>query len=86
VALAAPEDVPAGELEALIRVSGKGLVDRTLLFDLFRGGKLGEGRKSLGFHVTLQAADRTLEEGDLAKFLDRLGRAAEAKGCELRRE
>ena len=36
------------------------------VFDIFRGEKLGAGKKSVAFRVTLRASDRTLtvEEAD----------------------
>lgn len=85
VAFAAPETKRAGELIELIRQSGKGLVEDVELFDLYRGPALGAGKKSLAFRLVLQAPDRTLDEADLEKFLERLGRAAERSEVELRR-
>jgi phenylalanyl-tRNA synthetase beta chain len=55
------------------------------LFDLYRGAALGPGKKSLAFRLVLQAPDRTLDEADLEKFLERLARAAERSEVELRR-
>jgi len=86
VALSVPEERTAGELEAAIRAAGKGLVGEVELFDLFRGERLGAGRKSLAYHVVLQAAERTLSDADVAKFLARLERQAGELGGELRRE
>jgi phenylalanyl-tRNA synthetase beta chain len=86
VALALPEERLAGEAEAAIRRAGKGLVAETELFDVYSGGALGPGRKSLAWHVVLRASDRTLGEADVKKFLDRLAReATEQLGGELRR-
>jgi len=86
VALALPSALRASEAEAAIARAGQKLVERVELFDLFRGGALGEGTKSLAWHVHLRAADRTLAEKDTQRFLDRLAREAEALGGELRRE
>jgi len=85
VALALPEEASAGEALALVRAAGKGLVAEVELFDVYRGANLGPGRKSLAFHVLLQAADRTLDEKDESKYLERVARAAERLGGELRR-
>jgi phenylalanyl-tRNA synthetase beta chain len=85
VAFAAPESKRAGELIELIRQAGKGLVEDLELFDLYRGAALGPGKKSLAFRLVLQAPDRTLDEADLEKFLERLARAAERSEVELRR-
>jgi phenylalanyl-tRNA synthetase beta chain len=86
VAFAAPEATPAGSLLALIEAAGKGLLQSVELFDVYRGPNLPPGSKSLAFHLLLQSADRTLEEADQRKFLERLDRAAAAQGLELRRE
>ncbi len=52
------------------------LLDTCLLFDVFRGGSLPAGTKSLAFAVDLRAPDRTLtgEESDrvVARIVDRL--------------
>jgi phenylalanyl-tRNA synthetase beta chain len=55
------------------------------LFDLYRGANLGAERKSLAFRLVLQAPDRTLDEADLEKYLERLTRSAAQAGAELRR-
>ncbi len=86
VAFSAPEAYPAGDLAAWIERAGKGLVAGVELFDVYRGESLGEGQKSLAWHVVLQAQDRTLSDKDQAKFLDRLARSVERDGVELRRE
>jgi phenylalanyl-tRNA synthetase beta chain len=85
VAFAAPESTRAEQLIDLIQQSGKGLVQEIELFDLYRGQALGADRKSLAFRLVLQAADRTLDEGDLEKYLERLTRNATQAGIELRR-
>ena len=47
------------------KAAGK-LCEDVKLFDIFRGEKLGAGKKSVAFRVTLRASDRTLtvEEAD----------------------
>jgi len=86
VALAVPAALPAGEVEAAIRRAGKGSVEGVELFDLYRGDQVGEGRKSLAYHVLLQAPNRTLSDADGQKFLDRLEREVAKLDGELRRE
>ena len=86
VAAALPEERTAGEVIAALRAAGKGLVESCELFDLYRGPNLGPGKKSLAFHVLLQAADRTLEEADQTKYLARVERALGELGGALRKE
>jgi len=86
VALAVDEAVPAGDLIAAIERAGKGLVADVELFDLYAGEQVGAGRKSLAWHVLLQAPDKTLTDKDGARFLGRLEKELEALGGVLRRE
>lgn len=86
VALALPSEVPARTALEAIERSGKGLVAGAELFDVYSGDKLGAGSKSLAWHVTLQAADRTLSDKEGQKFLARLEREARSLGGELRKE
>ena len=86
VAFALDEATPAGEIQAAITKAGKGLVADVELFDVYRGENLGAGKKSLAYHVLLQAKDRTLSDGDGAKFLGRLERLVGQLGGELRKE
>ncbi len=86
VALALPEEVRAASAIEAIQRAGKKLAQEIELFDLYRGENLGPGKKSLAFHVLLQAEDRTLTDQDGAKFLERLAKAAAELGGELRRE
>jgi len=86
VALAVPLGLPAGELEAAILESGKGLVASVELFDLYTGPGIGAGGKSLAYHVLLQSDKRTLTDEDAQKFLRRLEHAVADLGGELRSE
>jgi len=86
VALAMPAEIPAGELVAAIEKAGKGQVAEVELFDLYTGPGIGEGRKSLAYHVLLQSDQKTLTDKDAAKFLQRLDRLATELGAELRKE
>ena len=60
------EELEVGTIEEVMaKASGK-LLEGIKLFDVYRGEKLGEGKKSVAFRVTLRASDRTLtvEEAD----------------------
>lgn len=66
IALIVDEDIPASRVEGLIRKAGGKLLIDVRLFDLFRGEKLGLGKKSLAYQLTYQAFDRTLSVADAA--------------------
>jgi phenylalanyl-tRNA synthetase beta chain len=79
-------DVPAEKLLRAAKGADKALIRDVQLFDVFEGGSVGEGRKSLAISVTLQALDRTLSDGDIAAVSDRIVAAVtKATGAELRR-
>jgi len=68
LAFTVPEPVPAGDVESAIRDAGGDLVWSVVLFDVFRGPPVREGRKSLAFSVDFRAPGRTLhdQEADAA--------------------
>jgi len=84
VAVAVAETTPAAELLALIEKAGKKQVAEIELFDLYRGQSVGEGRKSLAFHVLLQSDKKTLTDKDEQKFLKRFEQLVSEAGFELR--
>ncbi len=43
------------------------LVSRVELFDLYEGGKIGDGKKSMAFHLAYQSPDRTLTNVEVEK-------------------
>jgi phenylalanyl-tRNA synthetase beta chain len=66
IAVVVPEEVPAAEVEALVRSAGGKLLDRSAIFDVFRGEQLGEGRKSLALRLEFRSPERTLTDEDVA--------------------
>jgi phenylalanyl-tRNA synthetase beta chain len=60
------EAMEVGTIEATMARAGGKLVESVALFDVYRGEKIGEGKKSVSLRVSLRASDRTLtvEEAD----------------------
>jgi phenylalanyl-tRNA synthetase beta chain len=65
VAFFLPADVPHGRIESLLRKSGGALLADVRLFDVYQGKGVPEGKKSLAYTLTFQAADRTLQESEI---------------------
>ena len=59
-------------------ISGFPLVTKVSLFDLYTGGKLPKGKKSLAYRITFQSATQTLTDeaanGVLKNILKRLAK------------
>jgi phenylalanyl-tRNA synthetase beta chain len=68
--------VPAGSLRQAIVDSSAGLAETVEVFDVFTGGPIPEGKRSVAFSVDFRAPDRTLtgEEADelVARIVERL--------------
>ncbi len=85
IALIVDETVPAGQVEALIRQTGGKMLADVRLFDVYRGEKLGAGKKSLAYRLTYQAPDRTLTDKDAARIRKKIiKRLAREVGAQLR--
>jgi phenylalanyl-tRNA synthetase beta chain len=85
LAFAVAEDVPAGDLVAAAREAAGPELREMQVFDVYRGGQVGEGRKSLAFAVSFQSAERTLSDEDAAGLRERIVDAlAKGFGAELR--
>jgi phenylalanyl-tRNA synthetase beta chain len=56
------------------------------VFDVFEGGSLGEGRKSIAISVTLQPREKTLNDAEIEAVSAKIVAAVnKATGGELRR-
>jgi phenylalanyl-tRNA synthetase beta chain len=84
LAFVTADDVPAADLVEAVRRAGGELVEDVSLFDVYRGERLGAGRRSLALRVRFRALDRTLSEGELAGLRQQLIDAAQQLGAELR--
>ena len=61
---------PAADVAAAVRDGVGGLLEELRLFDVYAGGQVGDGRKSLAFAVRLRAPDHTLTAEDVATVRD----------------
>lgn len=72
IALLMPKDLPASQVESEIRkVAGELLRDLTV-FDVFEGGNLPEGQRSVAFRMIFQAQDTTLEDQKVNELRDKV--------------
>ena len=79
-------DVTAEAIERLIRESGMPLVKSVELFDIYQGPPIPAGKINLAFHITYQASNRTLTDGEVAELHDKIERALVGElAAELRR-
>ena len=79
------EDVPAGAVQATLESAAGELLDRSLLFDVFRGDPIPGGRKSLAFALEFRAPDRTLTDEEVEPLIGTIvDRVRTELGADLR--
>ncbi|OGO14737.1 MAG: phenylalanine--tRNA ligase subunit beta [Chloroflexi bacterium RBG_13_68_17] len=85
LAVVVDQGLLAEQVEAVIRKAGGALVSQVRLFDLFQGGQIGAGKKSLAYAITYQAPDKTLTDEEVARVRERIvRRLGEELGARLR--
>jgi phenylalanyl-tRNA synthetase beta chain len=72
-------DVPAANVEAALRDSAGPLASGFVLFDIYQGSQVGEGKKSLAYRITFTAPNRALTDNDLGKVRTRIERTLKQK-------
>ena len=85
IALVVDEDVPAETVRRTLEEGAGELLESVELFDIFRGEKLGEAKKSLAFKMFFRAAERTLTDDEVNTHrLAAAELASERLGAEMR--
>ncbi len=69
----------AGEVEKVIGEADKDLIKKVLIFDVFEGGNLPEGKKSIAVNVTIQSMNKTLSQKDLDQVSQKIINIVKAK-------
>ena len=76
---------PAIEVYNVIMRAGGDLLEEARLFDVYRGGSIPAGKKSLAYALTYRAPDLTLNDAEVAKIHARIVKAVERQlGATLR--
>jgi phenylalanyl-tRNA synthetase beta chain len=72
------EDVPAADVERVLREAAGDHLASLRLFDVYRGPGIAEGRRSLAFALRLDAPDHTLTDEEVARVRQRCIEAVES--------
>ncbi len=83
IALVVDSDVTSAEIENVIRKAAGDMLESVVLFDVYTGDQVGEGKKSLAFALRLRS-DHTLTAEETAGLRKRIVKAARKNGAELR--
>lgn len=72
LALVAPMDVKAENISAKIEELSGGLVEKVELFDVYQGGQVPEGMRSLAFSLSYRSREKTLNDSEVNKVQEEL--------------
>ncbi len=85
LAVIVDEAVPSERVAACIRAAGGELLVDLRLFDIYQGGQVPAGKKSLAYSLVLRSQERTLQEEEIAGVHSKvLGHLAKELGALLR--
>lgn len=83
LSILAPTTVSYAEVRDLLRREGGELLETVGVFDVYQGGNLPEGQRSLAVNLTFRAG-RTLQEGDVEPVFEHLIAVAQDQGWSVR--
>ena len=79
------EQVQVQDVVDIMQSAGGKTVTNISLFDVYRGGQAGQGKKSLAFSLTYQNPERTLTDKEVSRIRDKIiKQLKESLGAELR--
>lgn len=85
IALTVDEQMPVAVLHEAIEAFSTPLITECVVFDIFRGGALPQGSKSVAFRLRFQSPDRTLTDAEVNVVHERLIRfVTQRTGARLR--
>ncbi|MBE9474185.1 MAG: phenylalanine--tRNA ligase subunit beta, partial [Chloroflexi bacterium] len=79
LAVVVDEQIQVQQVMDEIREAGGDTVAEVLLFDVYRGGQAGEGKKSLAFSLKYQEPDRTLTDEEVSRIRKKILKQLEKK-------
>lgn len=72
IAFVIDEEISASDIEKEISSKGGSLLKKLRLFDVYRGGQIIKGKKSVAYSLLFQANDRTLVDSEVSEVEDKI--------------
>ncbi len=85
ISMVAPKTALAGEIERVFEEKGGPYLESYALFDIYEGKQIQSGFRSLAYSLVFRGKEKNLEEADLTKAMERILKALEEMGIELRK-
>ena len=85
LSMVVPKEILVGQIEDVIAKKGGNYLESFALFDLYEGAQIKDGFKSVAYSIVFRAKDKTLEEADITAAMNKILKALEEMGIELRK-
>lgn len=86
IALTVDEKVEVGSIENIIKKNAKKILETAELFDIYRSDKLGKNKKSVAYALTFREQNKTLNDEEVNRVMEKVIKALEEQlGAELRK-
>ncbi|EOS39284.1 phenylalanine-tRNA ligase, beta subunit [Lachnospiraceae bacterium M18-1] len=85
ISMVVPKHILAGQIEEVISAKGGKYLESYALFDLYEGAQIKEGFKSVAYSTVFRAKEKTLEDAEVTEAMERILKALEGMGIELRK-
>ncbi len=84
ISMVAKKEIRVGQIEEVIEKFGGKLLESYHLFDVYEGSQIARGYKSVAYSITFRAKDRTLEDKEVGKVMEKILDGLKELGIELR--
>lgn len=84
ISMVVPKAILVGDIEQVFDTNGGKNLESYELFDIYEGAQIKPGYKSIAYSLTFRAKDRNLEETDVTSAMNKILKALEKMGIELR--
>ena len=85
ISMVVPKEILVGQIEDVIESKGGEYLESYSLFDIYEGAQIKAGFKSVAYSIVFRAKDKTLEDADVSAAMERILKALEGMGIELRK-
>ena len=84
ISMVVPKSIMVGQIEDVIEQRGGKILESYELFDIYEGAQILAGHKSVAYSITFRAKDRTLEDKEVNKVMEKILHGLREMGIELR--
>ncbi len=85
ISMVVPKEILAGDIEKVFDAKGGAFLESYELFDIYEGSQIKEGFKSVAYSLVFRGKEKNLEEADITGAMNKILKALEAMGIELRK-